>query len=59
MLHHTIGLRENQRFRAKNIEGEIKMKQEEIREYILEMLEGADMRVLRIVYRLLLDMTGK
>lgn len=35
------------------------MKQEEIREYILEMLEGADMRVLRIVYRMLLNLTGK
>lgn len=35
------------------------MKKEEIREYILEMLEGADEGMLRIVYRLLIDLTGK
>ena len=35
------------------------MKQEEIRKYIEELLEGADERVLRIVYRLLIDLTAK
>lgn len=30
------------------------MKQEEIRRYIDEMLDRADMRVLRIIYRVLL-----
>ena len=32
------------------------MKQEEIRKYIQEMLERADMRVLRIIYRVLIGM---
>lgn len=32
------------------------MKQEEIRKYIQEMLDRADMRVLRIIYRVLIGM---
>lgn len=35
------------------------MKQEEIRKYIEEMLERADMRVLRIIYRMLINLTAK
>lgn len=32
------------------------MKQEEIRKYIQEMLDRADMRVLRIIYRVLIGL---
>lgn len=32
------------------------MKQEEIRKYIDEMLDRADMRVLRIIYRVLIGL---
>lgn len=35
------------------------MKQEEIRRYIEEMLEKADERVLRIIYRMLIDLMAK
>ena len=50
LYHNTIALRENQCFRAKNIEGEIKMKQEEIREWIMGMLEKASLEQLRQIY---------
>lgn len=56
LFHHTIVSRENQLFHAKNTQGEIKMKQEEIRKYIQEMLDRADMRVLRIIYRVLIGL---
>lgn len=56
MLNITIQLWKNQLFSRKNEKEQIKMKQEEIRKYIDEMLDRADMRVLRIIYRVLIGL---